>query len=53
MGKGLREVSAGCGLKLPPSWVRNDWSEIAEVVAVGRWFQSLMVRGKKELDRTG
>ena len=53
MGKGLREVSAGCGSRLPPSWVRNDWSETAEVVAVGRWFQSLMVRGKKELDRTG
>ena len=39
--------------RLPPSWFRNDWSEVAEVMAVGRWFQSLTVRGKKELNRTG
>ena len=25
---------------MPPSWLRNDWSEVAEVMAVGRWFQS-------------
>ena len=44
----------GCRLwRLPPSWFRNDWSEVAEVMAVRRWFQSLMVRGKKELNRTG
>ena len=53
MGMGLWELAAGCGSRLPPSWFRNDWSEVAEMVAVGRWFQSLMVRGMKELNRTG
>jgi len=28
-------------------------TEVAEVMAVGRWFQSHMVWGKKELNRTG
>ena len=37
---------------LPTSWFRNDWSEVAEVIAVGRWFQSLTVRGKMGLNRT-
>ena len=47
-------AGVGCRLwSLPPSWFRNDWSEVAEVMAVGRWFQSLMVQGKKELNRTG
>jgi len=47
-------VGVGCRVwRLPPSWFRNDWSEVAEVMAVGRWFQSLMVQGKKELNRTG
>ena len=51
MAMGLWDLAAGCG-RLPPSWFRNDWSEVAEVMAVGRWFQSLMVLGK-ELNRTG
>ena len=47
-------VGVGCRVwRLPPSWFRNDWSEVAELMAVGRWFQSLMVQGKKELNRTG
>ena len=44
-------LGVGCRLwRLPPSWFQDDWSEVAEVVAVERWFQSLMVRGKKELN---
>ena len=31
----------GCRFwRMPPSWLRKDWSEVAEVMAVGRWFQS-------------
>jgi len=30
-------VGVGCRVwRLPPSWFRNDWSEVAEVMAVGR-----------------
>ena len=39
--------------RLPPNCFRNDWSEAAEVMAIGRWFQSHMLCGKKELNRTG
>ena len=47
-------MGVGCRLcRLPPSWLQNDWSEVAEVMAVGRRFHSLMVWGKKELNRTG
>ena len=46
-------MGVGCRLwRMPPSWFRNDWSEVAEVMAVGRWFQSLIVR-VKELNMTG
>ena len=47
-------MGVGCRLwRLPPSWFWNDGNEVAEVMAIGTWFQSLMVRGKKELNRTG
>ena len=40
-------LGVGCRLwRLPPSWFQDDWSEVAEVMAVGRCFQSLMVWGK-------
>ena len=46
-------MGAGCRLwRLLPSWFR-DWSEAGEVAVTGRWFQSLIVWGKKELNRTG
>ena len=51
---GRGAVGIACRLwRLPPSWFRNDRSEVAEVMSVGRRFQSLMVRRKKQLNRTG
>ena len=48
---GYGALGVGCRLwRLPPSWFQDDWSEVAEVMAVERWFQPLMVRGKKELN---
>lgn len=42
-------VEAVCRLwRLLSSWLLNDWREAPEVVATGRWFESLMVWGKKE-----
>ena len=38
--------------RLPLSWFRNDWSKVAEVMAVCRGFQSLsfmMPRGKERV----
>ena len=47
-------VGAGCRLPRPlPSWFWNEWREAAEVAVTGRWFQSRMVRGKKELITEG
>ena len=53
MDMGLWELAAGCGSRMQPSWLRNDWTGVAEVMAVGRRLQSLMVLGRKELNRTG
>ena len=46
-------VGAGCRLwRLPPSRFLNDWRGVAaEVVVMWRWFQSVMVHEKKELNR--
>ena len=36
-------------VELPPSLFLNNSREVVEVVVTGRWFQFLMVQGKKEL----
>ena len=37
-------VGVGCRLwRLISSWLWNNWNEVAEMMAVGGWFQSLMV----------
>ena len=50
---GLWELAAGRGGCRQAGSGMNDRSEVAEVMAVGRRFESLMVRRKKELNRTG
>ena len=42
MGMGLWEVAAGCGGCRQAGF---EMTGVAEVIAVARWFQSLMVRG--------
>ena len=48
-------MGVGCGLWIEDAakLALNDWTEVAEVMAVGRRLQSLMVLGRKELNRTG
>ena len=37
-------MGVGCRLwRLISSWLWNNWNEVAEMMAVGGWFQSLMV----------